>query len=338
ALPIVTGEGEGATALLKDRLYIGYQEQSALLEVISYNEAAARFEFQLVHDYRAGATPRVSYARREVCAACHQNLAPIFSRPLWAETNANPRIAEQLSRRSDSFAGVPVDRGIDIPNAIDDATDRANMLGVWQKLWHDGCGGDDADGRRCRGAAVLAALQYRLGGERGFDTDATGWREGFLPTFAREWRARWPAGLAIPNPDLPSRDPLQGAAAATAIGAALAHVPAPFEPLQPRPPLEVWTVDDGASTEPAARLEAIARRYVAGLGGYFTTGELRALDRQLHERAAGADDNRSQHAIGCSLERDASALRFDCKAMPDGSGMRLAGRLALEGGRVGGGV
>src|SRR5690606_36556158 len=93
-----------------------------------------------------------------------------------------------------------------------------------------------------------------------------------------------------------------------------------------------------ASTEPAARLEAIGRRYVAGLGGYFTTGELRALDRQLHERAAGADDNRSQHAIGCSLERDASALRFDCKAMPDGSGMRLAGRLALEGGRVGGGV
>src|SRR5690606_27171434 len=92
----VTGEGDGATALLKDRLYIGYQEQSALLEVISYNEAAGRFEFQLVHDYRAGATPRVSYARREVCAACHQNLAPIFSRPLWAETNANPRIAEQL--------------------------------------------------------------------------------------------------------------------------------------------------------------------------------------------------------------------------------------------------
>src|SRR3546814_4296409 len=81
------------------------------------------------------------------------------------------------------------------------------MLGVWQKLWHDGCGKDDADGRRCRGAAVLAALQYRLGGERGFDTDAAGWREDFLPVFAREWRERWPAGLAIPNPDLPSRDP-----------------------------------------------------------------------------------------------------------------------------------
>src|SRR3546814_5552801 len=85
----VTGEGDDAAALLKDRLYIGYQEQSALLEVISYNEAAGRFEFQLVHDYRAGATPRVSYARRELCAACHQNLAPIFSRPLRSEEHTS---------------------------------------------------------------------------------------------------------------------------------------------------------------------------------------------------------------------------------------------------------
>src|SRR3546814_8797533 len=81
------------------------------------------------------------------------------------------------------------------------------MLGVWQKLWHDGCGKDDADGRRCRGAAVLAALQYRLGGERGFATDAAGWREEFLPVFAREWGERWPAGLAIPNPEQPCRHP-----------------------------------------------------------------------------------------------------------------------------------
>ena len=333
----VTGEGDGAAALLKDRLYIGYQEQSALLEVISYNETAGRFEFQLVHDYRAGATPRVSYARREVCAACHQNLAPIFSRPLWAETNANPRIAEQLSRRRHSFAGVPVDRGVDIPNAIDTATDHANMLGVWQRLWHDGCGKDDADGRRCRGAAVLAALQYRLGGERGFDTDAAGWREDFLPLFARQWRARWPAGLAIPNPDLPSRDPLQSATATTSIGAALAHVPARFEPLQPRLPLEVWSVDAGDSAASAAQLEAIAGRYVAGLGGYFTAGELRALDRQLRERAV-ADGNVRQYAAGCSVDRDATALRFECSAIPGDGRARLAGRLALEGNRVGSGV
>src|SRR3546814_5804220 len=133
------------------------------------SDLAGRFEFQLVHDYRAGATPRVSYARRELCAACHQNLAPIFARPVWAETNANPRIAARLAEHRDAFAGVPVDRGVDISNAIDTATDHANLLGVWQKLWHAGCGKDDADGRRCRGAAVLAALPHRPGGEPRLD-------------------------------------------------------------------------------------------------------------------------------------------------------------------------
>src|SRR3546814_642524 len=132
-----------------------------LLEVISYNEAAGRFEFQLVHDYRAGATPRVSSARRELCAACHQNLAPIFSRPLWAETNANPRIAARLAEHRDAFSGVPVDRGVDIPNAIDTATDPATMLGVWQKLWHDGCGKVDSAGRPCRGEAVGERAEAR---------------------------------------------------------------------------------------------------------------------------------------------------------------------------------
>src|SRR3546814_17604488 len=107
----VNGEGDDAAALLKDRLYIGYQERSALLEVISYNEAAGRFEFQLVHDYRAGATPRVSYARRELCAACHQKLAPVFTRPLWAGPKANPSIAARLAGNRANGKGTGRARG-----------------------------------------------------------------------------------------------------------------------------------------------------------------------------------------------------------------------------------
>ena len=107
----VTGEGLGPM-FAKDRLYLGYQERANLIEVISYNEAAGRFEFQLVRNYSAGGTPELVYASRAVCTACHQNHAPIFSRQVWDETNANPRIAAALAggtagRRTRSARGRP---------------------------------------------------------------------------------------------------------------------------------------------------------------------------------------------------------------------------------------
>ena len=214
----IDGEpAEPGAPLLKDRIYLGYQERSDLVEVISYNEAAGRFEFQIVRDYRADGAREVVYARRAMCAACHQNLAPLFSRQVWEETNANPRVAALLSRplgkgphgggERAHYHGVPIHRGVDVPNAIDAATDRANLLGVWQLLWRVGCG-DGAAGARCRGAALVAALQYRLTDERAFDERSPAWRDEFLPALGRTWSARWPGGIAIPNPDVPNRDPL----------------------------------------------------------------------------------------------------------------------------------
>ena len=149
---------------LKDRLYLGYQEKANLLEVISYNEDAGRFEFQVVTDYRAGGTPRVMYANRTLCVACHQNAAPIFSRAVWDETNANPRVAALLASQRKDFHGIPVDRGVDVPNAIDDAALRANRFAVQQLLWKDGCGGNDEPAvdvsrRIVRGAAPVPALR-----------------------------------------------------------------------------------------------------------------------------------------------------------------------------------
>jgi hypothetical protein len=69
-----------AGMLLKDRLFLGYHEKAEVIEIISYNEAAGRFEFQVVKDYRAGGIPKVFYANRTICTSCHQNAAPIFSR------------------------------------------------------------------------------------------------------------------------------------------------------------------------------------------------------------------------------------------------------------------
>ncbi len=92
----MTADG-GGHLLAKDRIYLGYQERAGLIEVISYNETAARFEFQLVRNYRPQSKPETVYASRAVCTACHQNHGPIFSRQQWDETNANPRVAARLA-------------------------------------------------------------------------------------------------------------------------------------------------------------------------------------------------------------------------------------------------
>jgi mono/diheme cytochrome c family protein len=307
--------------LLKDRVYLGYQEQAALVEVISYNEVAGRFEFQIVRDYRLGGTPQVIYARRAVCAACHQNLAPLFSQPLWEETNANGRVAARLERERAAFYGVPVRRGVDIPDAIDAATGRANWLGVWQRLWSEGCGADGTEAVRCRAAAFTAALQYRLTGERAFDDRSPAWREGLQAPLMREWRARWPGGLAIPSPDIPNRDPLPYASGREPAGAAIAHVAAAFEPLQPRAPLETWAGD---------RPDTV-RRFVGGLAGFLTAADVRALDAHLAKRATGAE--RRAYEAPCDMEWTRRWLRFKCASTGDTGPQRLLleGRLDLGG-------
>jgi mono/diheme cytochrome c family protein len=321
---ISTDSARDGGPLLKDRIYLGYQEESELVEVISYNEAAGRFEFQIVHDYRSGATPRVVYARRAVCAACHQNLAPVFSRPLWEETNANERVAVRLERTE--LYGVMVRRGIDLPEAIDAATDRANSLGVWQRLWSEGCGADDAAGARCRAAAFTLALQYRLTGDRAYDDRSPAWLEGLQTPFAREWRARWPGGIAIPNPDIPNRDPLPFPPGREPVGPALAHIAAIFDPLVPRPPLETWHLD---------RSDAV-RRFVGGLAGFISAVDVRALDSHLLRSARATP--RRRYEAPCELAWTRRWLRFKCASAGDGGpqALRLAGRIDLGGRSVAG--
>ena len=294
--------------LLKDRIYVGYQEKSDLVEVISYNEAAGRFEFQVVRDYREGGAREVVYARRAMCAACHQNLAPLFSRQVWEETNANPRIAALVARaggdggreRTD-YQGVPIHRGVDVPNAIDAATDRANLLGVWQLLWRVGCGDGDA-GARCRGAALAAALQYRLTDERAFDERSPAWRDELLPAFGRAWSARWPAGIAIPNPDIPNRDALPPEGARPVAGLAAAHVPAAFEPLAPRAPLEVWA-DPGP--EAARRLGRARRVHHRGRIARARPGT-RGARRRANVRPSSAAE------APCEITWTGASARFRC--------------------------
>lgn len=223
------GHAIPGVAPLKDRLFIGYHEKGEVVEVISYNDATGRFEFQVVRDYQGGKTPQVFYARRSLCLACHQNAAPIFARPLWDETSANPAIAARLREARRDFYGVKL-TGTDIAYFIDTATDRANLFAVWQTLWQQGCGAsgpDQSAGDQCRKEAFAAALDYARSGV--LPAPAS------LPTLERNWKTLWPRGLPIPNSDLPNRDPL----------AALPD--ASHDPLLLRPPLAHWAAPDNTA-------------------------------------------------------------------------------------------
>jgi hypothetical protein len=329
----VTGEPAAnerdAGVLLKDRLYIGYVEKTGVLEVISYNEAAGRFEFQLVKDYRAGGVPKVYYASRAICVACHQNHAPIFSKAIWGESNANGRVAELL-RAHQADLGLSSQANIDFPDDIDKATVRASALVPLQTVWQQGCSQpqDRAQAQRCRAAAFAAVLQYGLSGEQDFDAGAPAFQREFVATLGRVWRQRWPQGLRIAESSLPDRNPLGGGNAsygggtdgeASADWIAAAHVPAGLDPLNPRPPREIWRFTGGLD----------APRLVAGWTKFFAAADFRALDAHLLRSAGSQPVERAVHSARCVARRTAGAgeWRLECTGTePSAHGLNLAGR------------
>ena len=351
AVAAVDGEAaSGAPAagwLLRDRLYFGYQEKAEVLEVLSYNETAGRFEFQLVRDYRPGGAARVTYANRAVCTACHQGGGPLFSRQVWDETNANPQIARRLAAEKRDFYGFPVAVGVEAPRAIDDATDRGNRIALDQLLWQEGCGGAGSWAIRCRAAAFTAALQRALSG--GFDAGASDIRDPFLAVARRAAETRWPQGLAVPDPDIPNRDPLAShrpAVRTASLPATLgpdetarlsgllqsSHVPAELEPLNPRPPLEIWTAAGAGDRGPA--------RLVTGLAAFLSREDVRQLDAALFARGRKAAA-RERQTLPCTVAsrprggESGERVKLRCTTP---AGLSLEGRIYLEGARVTGGT
>jgi len=308
----VVGSGRGPF-MLRDRLYLGYQDKSDVIEVIGYNEAQARFEFQLVKNYRNGAAPEVVYAARTMCVTCHQNHAPIFSRQVWLETNANPLIAARLAQQHATFHGVPARTTTNTANAIDDATDRANRIALVQRLWRDGCG-DDTSGDQCRRYASLAALQYGLTGGRTYDRRSAAFQSNVVETLARNAASRWPVGIAVPNPDIPNRDPLAFEQQVSGIG--LAHIPARFEPLLPRAPLEVL--------EPDGR--GLADELVKGLTQFWSSDDFEALDGAITRGNTTAKGAREVE-VPCAVEADADRLKFACGKELAGTAQGVQGTL-----------
>ncbi|WHZ13564.1 MAG: hypothetical protein OJF52_000396 [Nitrospira sp.] len=341
--------------LLKDRLFLGYQEKAAILEVISYNEAAGRFEFQVVRDYGPGQIPKVSYANRALCTTCHQNQAPIFSRPLWEETNANPNIAALLEQQRTEFYRFPLRQGIDVPNAIDDATDRANEFSVYQLLWQDGCeqAGTPRDSIQCRADVFRFLLQSRLSGSRPTLHPLSPSRHRFVQRFATYWKERWPKGLKIPNPDLLNRNPLDYVQMKSSL---VGEPPVPshgygnnrertmirsiFEPSLAREPLAVWSVshgDDGA-----------VDRFLSGLSRFLADVDVARLDTYLFRQALRSGVHLRRYQSSCEAnvrERGGTTDRvtFRCRRPEqrtddEGPGFSMEGVLYLKAGTVVGGT
>jgi hypothetical protein len=298
---VVAVDGEPAQRsrahFLKDRLFLGYHEKAQVIEVISYNERAARFEYQVVSDYTAGRSPQVHYANRALCVSCHQNQAPIFPRAAWDETNANRHVAQRLREHRSTFYGVTALADGTLAARFDNATDRANLLSALQFLWRKGCGSDDESAIRCRAAALIAMMQHRLSAASGYERDPAIFRAHFADTFDRQWARLSPAGLAIPEADLLNREPL--------LEPVPTEIDAHLDPLTARAPVIIWD-----------RRQA-KRRLITELAQSLPQADLTAVDAHLAAMAQRETVAWYDTSVPCTVLASAGAgrrqlLRVEC--------------------------
>jgi len=278
--------------ILRGRLFLGYVEDAREIEVISYNESAGRYEFQLVRDYAEGAVPRITYAKRSLCASCHQGEAPIFPVRPWDETNAQPdiarKIAEARGAASADYFGVPITEKLATAERIDDLVTLANTVVATERAWIDGCG---ADGVECRRQMLRVALRIL---DRPADVAAG---VPATQTLVDLQRRSWPrSGIPIANSSILNRNPFVDRSSGEGILARLeklfirepprsaddlgrlAPVRPELDPLRPRRPRAILDADslDGAY----------------GVAALFAPA-----DRRLLEKAAGGDSAKLEGAV-----------------------------------------
>ena len=184
--------------LLKNRLFLGYQERAQTIEIISYNETVGRFEFQIVHNYGPNKIPRVAQASRELCVGCHQNSAAIFSRPLWRETNFNPQVAGLIGKHHRRYQGIGTSTTHADADRIDFATDQAGLFHAYQRIWQQGCPNHD-----CRAKLFLASILRGIGIKPDNPYLRTALEHELLLTFKASWPTQWPSGMPVISADIP---------------------------------------------------------------------------------------------------------------------------------------
>jgi hypothetical protein len=272
--PVTVGDEAGQ--VLEYRLFIAHQPKTETLEVISYNDSAGRFEFQVVANYAPDKSPHVQPANRAMCLSCHQNAAPIFPSRPWSETSFNVEVANQLiqalPRQYNSLIGIVTnDAGV-----IDVLAERANYLAAAQLVWQQGC-----SSRLCRAAMLRAILQYRLSGEASFDSNDPRYQRNYYDELARNWEVRWPAGLALANSRIIDRDPF-----------APESMTIQHDPLFPRPAHATWYAADSV----------LANGIIYRLAGFLTLADIQRIDSRLIALDKTQPSINRKHEASCKLE------------------------------------
>lgn len=276
----------------RSQLFVGFVENAHEVEVISYNEAAGRYEFQLIQNYCEGCQPKLVYTKRAVCMACHQAAVPIFPVRPWDETNGEPATANAIADARKMagldpahYLGFAIASPLSAPERFQDLVDTGEFLMVTQRVWLDGCGNTETSAA-CRRQMLKLAMAY-LWAPGQFDA------EGADAQALRKLQVNtWPQqGIAIPGNNVLNRDPIgelqglhgffrrlttpsvkPGAGARNNDDLAafdkLPKLPIALDPLSPREPKRVLMAND---------LD----------GGYGLAGMLSGSDVELLEKAAG---------------------------------------------------
>ena len=317
AVAAYESERSSDRVFVKDRLFLGYHEKAAVIEVISYNFDAGRFEFQLVKGYRDGASPQVFYARRAVCTTCHQNHGPLFPRQLWDETNSNSRVSNLLLAEQKEYYGFPIQQSADVPYSIDLAVHRANEFSACQSVWR-ACSAD------LRLQLLKEALRCRLSGN--CESPA------LVSSLGAQWSRMWPRGMRLPNPEIANRNPLailsrEGPADPAAANAFLAErqkvIDTQFEPGVKRQPLDIWPGD-------AYHVD----RLLADVAAFLPLADIERLDNALTRNSGQPVEYRSR----CQFNAERPGrVAFRCEPLSP-AGFAMSGRVDARGGRASGSI
>jgi hypothetical protein len=283
---------EPTTLMMKDRLYLGYQPKSETLEVISFNEKAGRFEFQIVENYAPGRKPRVVQAQRSLCLSCHRGGGPIFSNPPWSETPANPKIAARLAKAN----GTPLLNARLIGPSRQSVRDlhrsvgNANRLLHASKYWSEVCAAPNT-ARYCKATLLSTVLEHRLSGRRSFGQGDFPSRHETEIFLEESQRLSWPNGFEIASPFIEDVDPLSPV---TTIGRGTAEAP-------PLRVLDIGTSDGN-------------NQIIDLLGDAFTDADIRWLERTLLAVAESVGAPRRVARVPCKVQPDATGgSTFTCK-------------------------